>query len=134
MRLQDANLNELGARGMSQGTRDVHHRIRDFIAAAAKELVEREATAVGHQVAFHQADDPELPATRKAEYKAALKQLEKVAAMSPAELLADQEMGALAQMLVKKSDADLDTAAVELLPPGRHHAVRQGAAARWPQW
>ncbi|MFL5435334.1 MAG: hypothetical protein ACJ784_12575, partial [Myxococcales bacterium] len=113
--LGDATLNDLGARGMSAGTKEIYGRIRDFIAAAARELVEREQTAVGHEVAFHQAEDAELSATRKAEYKAALKQLEKAAAMAPAERLADQELSALAGMLGKKSDADVDAATVELL-------------------
>jgi DNA-directed RNA polymerase subunit beta len=113
--LGDANLNDLGARTVSQGTRDIYHRIRDFIAAATRELVEREQTAMGHELAFHQADDPALSATRKAEYKAALKQLEKAQGMAPADRLADQELPALAGMLGKKSDADVDAATVELL-------------------
>src|SRR6478609_7139656 len=37
--LGDANLNDLGARTVSQGTRDIYYRIRDFIATAARELV-----------------------------------------------------------------------------------------------
>ena len=52
--LNDATLNELGGRAVSQGTRDIYHRIRDFIAAAARELVERESTVLGHELAFHQ--------------------------------------------------------------------------------
>jgi DNA-directed RNA polymerase subunit beta len=113
--LNDATLNELGGRSMSQGTRDIFHRIRDFIALAAKELVEREATSLGHEMTLHQAEDPEQTASKKAEYKAAIKALEKTAAMTPSEQLADQEMAALAGMLGKKSDADVDAATVELL-------------------
>jgi DNA-directed RNA polymerase subunit beta len=113
--LGDATLNDLGARGMSAGTKEIYGRIRDFIAAAARELVEREQTAVGHELAFHQAEDAEQSAARKAEFKAALKQLDKAAAMAPADRLADQELSALAGMLGKKSDADVDAATVELL-------------------
>jgi DNA-directed RNA polymerase subunit beta len=113
--LGDATLNDLGARGVSAGTRDIYNRIREFIAAAAKELVEREQTAIGHEQTFHSADDAELSASRKTEYKAALKQLEKRAGMAPNELLADQELSALAGTLGKKSDADVDAATVELL-------------------
>ena len=51
--LGDATLNDLGGRTMSQGTRDIYHRIRDFLAAAARELAERETTALGNQIAFH---------------------------------------------------------------------------------
>ena len=57
---------------MSAGTKDVYNRLRDFIAAAAKELVEREVEANGHELAYHQGDDAELSATKQAEYKAAL--------------------------------------------------------------
>jgi DNA-directed RNA polymerase subunit beta len=113
--LNDATLNDLGGRSMSAGTREIFGRARDFIAAAAKELVQREQTAVGHELTYHQAEDAEASATRKAEFKAALKQLEKVAAMQPHELLAEQEMSALAGSLGKKSDMDVDAATVELL-------------------
>src|SRR4051794_8419148 len=113
--LNDVTLNDLGARGMSQATRDIYGRIREFIAAATRELVERETTSLGHEVNFHEADDTDLPASKKAEYKSALKQLEKVTGMEPNELLADQELPALAGMLGKKSEADVDAATVELL-------------------
>src|SRR4051812_20273947 len=113
--LNDVTLNDLGARGMSQATRDIYGRLREFIAAATRELVERETTSVGHEVNYHQTDDAELPASKKAEYKSALKQLEKVTSMEPNELLADQELPALAGMLGKKSEADVDAATVELL-------------------
>ncbi|MBA3672393.1 MAG: DNA-directed RNA polymerase subunit beta, partial [Gemmatimonadaceae bacterium] len=113
--LSDASLNDLGARGMSAATKDVYSRARDFIASAVKELVERESTALGHELAFHQADDAELSASRKTEYKAAIKQLEKAAAMAPTERLVDQENPALAGALGKKSDMDVDAATVELL-------------------
>jgi DNA-directed RNA polymerase subunit beta len=113
--LNDATLNDLGGRTMSQGTRDIFGRIRDFIAAAAREVVERETTAYGHELTFHSAEDAEMSATRKAEYKAAVQELERQAAMSPAELLGSQERSALAGMLGKKSDADVDAATVELL-------------------
>ena len=75
--------------------------------------MERESTALGHEMTYHTAEDPEQSATKKAEYKAAIKQLERVAAMTPTERLADQEMAALGTMLGKKSDADVDAATVE---------------------
>jgi DNA-directed RNA polymerase subunit beta len=113
--LNDATLNDLGARGMSSATKDVYNRLRDFIALAAKELVERESTALGHEMTFHQTLEADQPANKQAEYKAAIKQLEKVAAMSPHELLASHEMSALAGSLGKKSEMDVDGATVELL-------------------
>jgi DNA-directed RNA polymerase subunit beta len=117
VRLQEASLNELSARGMSQETRDMHHAMRDFLAGAAKEWAEREATAIANQIAFHTAwvDDESQSASKRAEYKAALKQLEKRKALDSAELLNDHELPALAGMLGKKSDADVDAAAVELM-------------------
>jgi DNA-directed RNA polymerase subunit beta len=113
--LGDATLNDLGARGMSAATREILGRIRDFIAAAVKELVEREQSAVAHEMAFHQTENAELNAAKKAEYKAAIKQLEKSQAMTPSDRLADQELPALAGMLGKKSESDVDAATVELL-------------------
>ncbi|MEO7084173.1 MAG: DNA-directed RNA polymerase subunit beta [Gemmatimonadaceae bacterium] len=116
-RLEEASINDLGGRTMSQETRDIYHGIRDFLANAAKELAEREQTAVTNQIAFHTewAEDESQTPQKRAEYKAALKQLEKRKAMEPAELLNDQELPALAGMLGKKSEADVDAAAVELM-------------------
>ncbi len=97
-RMQDATMNELGSRTMSQETRDIFHSIRDYIAAAAKELADRESTATANQIEFHNAwiEDEATPANKKAEYKAALKVLEKRSAMDAAALLNDQELPALA--------------------------------------
>ena len=134
-RLEEATINDLGGRTMSQETRDMYHSIRDFLANAARELAEREQTATENQIAFHTAwvDDDSQPAAKRAEYKAALKQLEKRRAMEPADLLNDTEYPALAGMLGKKSEADVDAAAVELMRLGRADAVRKGAPARRPQ-
>jgi DNA-directed RNA polymerase subunit beta len=116
-RLEEATINDLAGRTMSQETRDVHHAIRDFLAAAAKELSEREQSAVEHQVTFHSAwvEDEAQSASKRTEYKAALKQLEKRRGFDAAEVLNDQELPALAGMLGKKSEADVDAAAVELM-------------------
>jgi DNA-directed RNA polymerase subunit beta len=117
VRLQEATINDLGGRGMSQETRDMYHAMRDFLAGAAKELAEREQTALDNQVAFHAAwvDDESHSASKRAEYKAALKQLEKRKALDLSALLNDQELPALAGMLGKKSEADVDAAAAELM-------------------
>jgi DNA-directed RNA polymerase subunit beta len=116
-RLEEASINDLGGRTMSQETRDVYHSIRDFLANAAKELVEREQTVVTNQIAFHTewTEDESQTPQKRAEYKAALKQLEKRKAMEPVDFLTDQELPALAGMLGKKSEADVDAAAVELM-------------------
>ena len=115
-RLQEATVNDLGSRTMSQGTRDVFHRVRDFLAAAAAELAQRDMTEIEHQFAFHQNEDEDgVSPARKSEFKAALKDLEKRKQMDAAALLNEQELPALAAMLGKKSDADVDAAAAELM-------------------
>jgi DNA-directed RNA polymerase subunit beta len=114
-RLQEGTLNDLGGRGMSQTTRDIFHQVRDFLAAAAKELSDRETQELDHQLAFHNAPEDELSNSRKTEYKQAVKQLEKSRAKDAAERLEELEFPALSGMLGKKSEADVDAAAVELM-------------------
>jgi DNA-directed RNA polymerase subunit beta len=114
-RLEEASINDLQARGMSQATRDIFHQVRDFLAGAAKELSDRENTELDHSLAFHNAPDEELGASRKTEYKQAVKQLEKRRAMDAAERLEEQELPALSKMLGKKSEGDVDAAAQELM-------------------
>ncbi|HEX2779304.1 MAG TPA: DNA-directed RNA polymerase subunit beta, partial [Gemmatimonadaceae bacterium] len=115
--LQDATLNDLGARGMSQEVRDIFHRVRDYIATAAKEFAERELENVGNEVAYHEAvsNDESESASRRTEAKATLKQLEKRRGLAAAELLEQMEFRALAQMIARKSEGDVDAAAGELL-------------------
>jgi len=116
-RLEDSSLNDLSARTLSQDTRDLFHHIRDFLASAAKELAEREQLALDHEIAFHSETTEDGPAsgTKKTELKAGLRQLEKRRAKDPADLLAEQALPALAGMLGKKSEADVDAAATELM-------------------
>jgi DNA-directed RNA polymerase subunit beta len=130
-RLEEATMNDLGGRGMSQSVRDVYHEVRDFLAAAAKELSERETQELDHQLAFHAEENEELSASRKTEYKQATKQLEKRRAMDATDRLEEQELPALAGMLGKKSEADVDAAAAELmrlagLTPGGKVWLRDG--------
>jgi DNA-directed RNA polymerase subunit beta len=102
---------------MSQETRDVFHRVRDFLATAAKEMADREEQELQGQIGFHTewSEDESLPAPRRADYKAALRQLEKRAGRAPADVLGEMERPALAAMLGRKSEADVDAAAVELM-------------------
>jgi DNA-directed RNA polymerase subunit beta len=115
--LQEASLNTLAGRAMSQETREVHNRLREFLAAAAREFAERETRELDQQIAFHtaRAEDDGESASHRAEYKSALRQLEKARALEAADLLRQQELPGLAGMLGKKSEADVDAAAVELL-------------------
>jgi DNA-directed RNA polymerase subunit beta len=116
-KLEEASMNELGARGVSQDTRDLFHRLRDFVAVAAREIAERERQEIEYQVQFHgaAADDESIPKARRGEVKTALKQLEKMQERDAAETLKLEELPALARMLGPKSEADVDAAASELM-------------------
>jgi DNA-directed RNA polymerase subunit beta len=116
-KLEEASLNELGARGISQETRDLFHRLRDFVAAAAREIAERERREIEYQVQYHGAvgDDDSIPKARRGEVKTALKQLEKMQERDAAETLKLDELPALARMLGPKSEADVDAATSELM-------------------
>jgi DNA-directed RNA polymerase subunit beta len=115
--VENATVNDLGGRSMSQPTRDLFHRVRDFIAAAARELVDRAEADLGNQLAFHQAgaDDESVSQAKRNEYRNAGRQLEKRRGAGGTDLLAEDELPALAAMLGKKSEADVDAAADELL-------------------
>ncbi|MEW5915998.1 MAG: DNA-directed RNA polymerase subunit beta, partial [Gemmatimonadota bacterium] len=118
--LAEATLNDLGGRTVSQETRDMFHRVRDFLAASAKVIAMREEKELEHRIEFHAAaseDESQRP-QKRAEYKAALRQLEKQKGREPSAILEDLELPALAGMLGKKSEADVDGAAIELLRLG----------------
>ncbi|MGQ0715665.1 MAG: DNA-directed RNA polymerase subunit beta [Gemmatimonadaceae bacterium] len=116
-KLEDSTLNDLGGRGVSQETRDLFHRLRDFVVGAAREIAARERQEIEYQAQFHAAaaDDESLPKARVGEMKTALKQLERMQEREPAETLKLEELPALARMLGPKSEADADAAASELM-------------------
>src|SRR4051812_3274609 len=132
--LSDATIDSLAARGVSAETRDVYNRIRDFVTAAANELAERDTTEVNNQVAFHTtaAADEEYEPLARAQYKTAGAQIEKKRNTDPASVLASQELPALASVFgAKKSDVDVDAAAMELMrlagiSPGGKVRLRDG--------
>ena len=115
--LADATINDLAGRKLSAETREIFGRVRDYIAAAARELADREMVEVGNQATFHgsEGDNAELPAMRRAEFAGAVAGIEQRRGRSAAELLGEGDMQALAGMLGKKSEGDVDAAAVELL-------------------
>jgi DNA-directed RNA polymerase subunit beta len=116
--LADATIDALGARGVSAETRDVYNRIREFISAAARELAGRDTAEVDNQIAFHShaAGDEEYEPTARAQYKTAGTQIEKKRNTDPASVLASQELPSLAATFgPKKSDIDVDAAAMELM-------------------
>ena len=131
--LQESTINDLGGRTMSQGTRDVFHRVRDFLAAAAAELAERDRAEIANQVAYHEVEHEDLTTLRKSGLKTALKELENRRALEPTALLQEEELPALAGMLGKKSEADIDAAAVELMRLAGLTPFGKVRAARRPQ-
>src|SRR5688572_29314573 len=115
--LIDATIDDLARRGVSPETRDVYNRIRDFLTGAAKELVDRENAELDNQIAFHQgsADDEEMPAGVRAQFRSARTQIEKRREAEATSVLENLELPALAASFGKKSDIDVDAAAAELM-------------------
>jgi len=115
--LSDATIDDLSRRGVSAETRDVYNRIREFITSAAKELTEREYAELDNQIAFHQgtADDEEVPAPQRSQFRAANAQIQKRREVEASSILADLELPALAASLGKKGDIEVDEAAAELM-------------------
>jgi DNA-directed RNA polymerase subunit beta len=108
----------LASRALAQETRDVYHRLVDFLKGAAKELADREREQRRLERELHaarlEADD--LTKAGKAALKAALKDIEKqLEHDKPAEVLEGAGLPALAALLGPKSEADVDQAVRELL-------------------
>jgi DNA-directed RNA polymerase subunit beta len=118
--LHDASINDLNGRGMSAEAKGAYGRVFDYLAAAAKELADRESVAVRHAITFHEEAiaDEATPAAQKTEFRKALKELEKRAELDAAALLDSMGYPALASALGKKSECDLDAASVELIKRG----------------
>jgi DNA-directed RNA polymerase subunit beta len=115
--LAEASLNDLFGRSMSAETKEIFVRVRDFLTSAAKELAANELAELAVQKEFHEsvAGDEERNDAERADAKAALKGIEKLLAREAADVLEQMELPALASMLGKKSDADVDQGAVELM-------------------
>jgi DNA-directed RNA polymerase subunit beta len=91
--------------------------VREHIASAAQELGEREHADLKHSIAFHEemSESEDVPAARKADFRKALKELKSRDALSGPELLEAAGMPALAAMASRKTEVDVDAAAVELI-------------------
>ncbi|MBA3340823.1 MAG: DNA-directed RNA polymerase subunit beta [Gemmatimonadaceae bacterium] len=115
--LSDATINDLAKRGVSPETRDVYNRIREFVAAAAKELAGREYSELDNQIAFHRGseDDEAVGGAERTRYRTAGNQIEKRREADESSILGSLELPALAASLGKKSDIDVDQAAAELM-------------------
>ena len=116
--LAKAGIALLASRTLGQETRDVHHRLVDFLRAAAKQLAERELEQRRVEREFHQVrlEGEDLAKPEQAAVKAALKEVDKfLEHEKPTEVLEAVGLPALAALLGPKSEADVDQAAAELL-------------------
>ena len=118
--LSDATVNDLGARGVTAETKELYTRIRDYLVSAARELAEREQTELAVQLTSHEAAaaDETLPEAERTAAAAQVKMLQSQQSRDAADLLQEQELPALAAMLGKKSESDVDLAASELIRLG----------------
>ncbi len=108
----------LGSRALSAETREIYHKLVDFLKFAAKELAERELGQRRSEREFHEARvmDESLSKADKAGFKAGLKETEKLLEKEkPADVLAGAGLAALAAMLGPASEADADQAVNEML-------------------
>jgi DNA-directed RNA polymerase subunit beta len=110
--LLEAGVAMLGSRSASQETRDLFQGLRDFLVNAAKELAERELGQRRQEVEFHRSQSE---GRDEKAFGKALRDAEKAAGQSPAEVLESIGMPALAGLLGPKAEANVDGAADELL-------------------
>jgi DNA-directed RNA polymerase subunit beta len=116
--LAQVRLDALASRALTQGTRDVFHATREFLERAAKEIADHRRKEADLQREYHaarQEGDGELSRADKAAVKAGLKAAEKLAGLDPSGLLDVGGLPALAKLLGPKSEADVESAADELL-------------------
>jgi DNA-directed RNA polymerase subunit beta len=108
----------LGSRSLSATTRDVHHKLVDFLKFSAKDLAERE---LGQRRAEREQHESRLVAedvgkNEKEALKKALKEIEKrLEHDKPAEVLVEAGWPKLGAMLGPASEADVDGAVDEIL-------------------
>ena len=138
--LSDVKVEWLAARVMSQETRDFHKAVREYLAGAAQELGDRARTAWQGALEAQQkmTDDDELSKQQHGDLKKGIKAVEQLLAKSgtpEAALEADGHV-ALARMLGKASEADLDAALDSLMrlsgitPTGKAR-LRDGRSGEW---
>jgi len=108
----------LGSRSLSATTRDVHHKLVDFLKFAAKDLAERELAQRRAEREQHEARlvAEDVGKNEKEALKKALKDIEKrLEHDKPAEVLVEAGWPKLGAMLGPASEADVDGAVDEIL-------------------
>ncbi len=137
--LTSVKLGALGGRAASQETRDLFHGVREFLTAAAKEIGERDIARWKGEADVQEKllEDEETTKAQKAELKKGLKAVEAQLSKHGSAEAALEAAGhpALAAMLGKKSEADADAAAIELLAlagltPGGKARLRDGRSGQ----
>src|SRR2546426_664749 len=112
--LAKAGIGLLASRTLGQETRDVHHRLVDFLRAAAKQLAERELEQRRVEREFHQVrlEGEDLAKPEQAAVKAALKEVDKfLEHEKPTEVLEAVGLPALAALVGPKAEGDGDQGA-----------------------
>jgi DNA-directed RNA polymerase subunit beta len=138
--LMDVRLDRLGGRAVSQTSRDLYHGLRDFLTEVSKEIAGRYRTQADLQVEYHQArleaEQDETTSQEMSAIKAGLKTAAKVSGMADEAILKANDLNALAKLLGPKSEADVGSAAEELLrlsglTPGGKCRLRDGRSGEW---
>jgi DNA-directed RNA polymerase subunit beta len=136
--LEDAKFADLNGRSVSAETRELFNRVREFLAAAARELAERERLELERQKLQQEAiaADETLDEHLRNDAKKSAKDTEKRLAADAAGMLVAHGQAALATMLGPKSEADVDEAVRELLALGGMMAagkirLRDGRTGEW---
>jgi DNA-directed RNA polymerase subunit beta len=138
--LANVRLDSLSSRALSQETRTMLRKVRDFLESAAKELADREHEEAEAQVAYQEArmkDEEDPPSDAEvAGLKVGVKAAKKLVALDRPQVLQAAGMPALTKMLGPKSNADIEDAARELmrlagLQPIGKTRLRDGRTGDW---
>ena len=114
--LADAKIADLGSKGMSPATKDVHARVSAYLLSAARELAERERTELGFQITSHASMLVDAGDSQREALESGVKLVTTAQASADGDLLARNELRALATATSgKKGDLDIDAACDELL-------------------
>src|SRR5262249_60478932 len=120
LKLSTSGTAALGSRALSAETREVYHKLVDFLKFAAKELAERELGQRRAEQDFHRARlaDESLGKLERASFKTGQKEIEKLLERDKApDVLTGAGLPALAAMLGPASEADAAKAANAMRPP-----------------
>jgi len=114
--VSEAGIQDLGHRGASELTREFYHGVKSFLVAAAKELAERELAQRRQELSYHQQRASEAEGADQKALQKVVKELEKPATMTAAELLEATGRPALAVLVAGKGDPEeVGKAAEELI-------------------